>query len=39
MWLKNINNISKCTIFSYDNKIRIGRLYFTIDFVRNAKRP
>ena len=39
MWFKNINDISKYTIFSYDNKIGIGRPYFTIDFVRNAKRP
>lgn len=39
MWFKNINDISKYTIFSYDNKIGIERPYFTIDFVRNAKRP
>ena len=37
--LKDINYIPNTLISSYDNEVRISRLDFSIDFIRNAECP
>ena len=37
--LKDINYIPNTLISSYDNEVRISRLDFSIDFIRNSECP